>query len=111
MKRTLKTALAALFTLTFSLSLVYFFLSENEYLYTTPIWEKIFYLGEFDSSKKLILILGSSQVFPINMTYVNEEISKVCADCVVYNLGQVGGNPQKRLGELHLIKKLEAKVV
>jgi len=93
MKRTLKTAIAAIFTLTISLSLVYFFLVENEYLYTTTKEEANFYLSEFDASKKIILIVGSSQVFPINMTYVNEEISKVCSGTT----GTTGTNEAKSL--------------
>lgn len=111
MNSTFKTGLAALFTLIISVSFVYFFSVNNEYLYTIEKAEEQFYFSEFDDSKKIILIIGSSQVRPINMTFVNEEVSKVCSDCVVYNLAKPADNPQRREKRINLIKNIEPDLI
>ncbi len=64
-----------------------------------------------DDSKKTITILGSSQVRPINMTFVNDEVSKVCSDCEVYNLAQDGSTPTGRVNKLNLITNFEPDIV
>jgi len=111
MNNTFKTGLAALFTLIISLSFVYFFLVTNEYLYALKESEERFNFSDFDDSKKTIIIIGSSQVRPINMTFVNDEVSKVCSDCEVYNLAKRADTPKKRVIKLNLIKNFEPELV
>jgi len=111
MNSTLKTGLVAFFALIISLSFVYFFLVTNEYHDTLEESRVKFVFSEFDDSKKNILIIGSSQVGAIKMFYVNEQVSKVCTDCVVYNLVNGADNPYKRLKKLNLIKNMEPDLV
>jgi hypothetical protein len=55
-----------------------------------------FYSQDFDTQKKKILIYGSSHVFQLNNTYINNQISKNFENYIVYNMGENADTPKRR---------------
>lgn len=70
-----------------------------------------FYSNAYDQSDKFILILGSSEVANMNMTYVQNTISQHNPDYQIYNLGTAADVPTTRLQTIDKIIALHPKMV
>lgn len=99
-KKTLGVSLILIFLIVFSTILVYNVVDTFGYLYTSEELELGFYSNKLDESKTNIFLVGNSQVWRINMTYLNDELSKVCPNCEVYNLGVAADKPSNRIKSL-----------
>ena len=53
-----------------------------------------------DSTKGKIFIVGSSNIYPINATSINEQLSNEQKNYLVYNLADQGDNPTRRLSSI-----------
>lgn len=73
--------------------------------------QKEFYSQQLDSDKEKLLLIGASHVGQLNVTKINEVISKEQNDYLVYNLAYVGDTPKKRSDSIEKILALKPKVV
>lgn len=64
--------------------------------YFMDISEDKFYSQNFDSSKKKILIYGSSHLIQLNSTHVSERVQKISEDHVIFNMAENGDTPKRR---------------
>ena len=66
-----------------------------------PNWHGIINSNKsIDSTKAKIFIIGSSNVYAINATSINEQLSNEQKDYLVYNLADQGDNPTRRLSSI-----------
>lgn len=112
-------ALLISFTIAFSLfTLTLFF---YHYTYKNGGWvfrennieslQYNFYSQTFNFTEKKIFILGSSQVWALNATYISESLSKYGEEYEVYNLGIQTDQPRKRLETLDMIIKAKPEII
>jgi len=71
--------------------------------------EKLSYYQKFEPEQKKIFLIGSSHVFRINATIIENHISQTYPDYEIYNLAYGGDTPSKRIE--HLQKMIESKPV
>jgi len=71
--------------------------------------EKLSYYQKFEPEQKKIFLIGSSHVFRINATIVENNISQIHQDYKIYNLAYAGDKPSQRIE--HLQKMIESKPV
>ena len=66
-----------------------------------PNWHGIINSGKsMDYTKDKIFIIGSSNVYAINATSINEQLSNEQKNYLVYNLADQGDNPTRRLSSI-----------
>ena len=66
-----------------------------------PNWHGIINSNKsVDSTKGKIFIVGSSNIYPINATSINEQLSNEQKNYLVYNLADQGDNPTRRLSSI-----------
>ena len=66
-----------------------------------PNWHGIINSNKsVDSTKDKIFIIGSSNVYAINATSINEQLSNEQKNYLVYNLADQGDNPTRRLSSV-----------
>jgi hypothetical protein len=107
---TLVVGLLALSALVITLSTVYFIINFYESENSLSFQEKIFYRSNIDKVEKKIFIVGSSQVWRVNMTMINEGVSSFC-NCAVYNLASSADQPFKRIKTIQNIISLQPDLV
>ena len=95
--KTLVLATIVIFLVFFSTTFVYYIVDSYGQLFINFDLFKRFYSSDLDSSKTTIFLLGSSQVLRMDMTYINQEISNFCENCVAYNLAIPVDTISKRL--------------
>ncbi len=116
--KTLIYAASVISILISSLLLVYYTVDAYEYLFIQNIFqpetsnlEGSFYSTSLNSTKTKIFLVGSSQVWRLNMTYLIEETSKFCPNCEIYNLGVAGDKPNNRIKTLNPLIELRPDLV
>lgn len=97
------------------------FLISFSALYLFQLWSKSyveifklennFFMSNFDTDKKKILLLGSSEIGVLNATYINENLKKHNMDYVVYNLAIPSDTPTQRLQSIDKIISMNPKLV
>jgi len=65
----------------------------------------------FNDSENRIFIIGSSQVKPLNTTYIQDYLSKNNLNYTVYNLGAGGDRPSDRIKSINMIISAKPKVI
>ena len=66
-----------------------------------PNWHGIINSGKsMDYTKDKIFIIGSSNVYAINATRINEQVSNAHKNYLVYNLADMSDTPTKRLNSI-----------
>lgn len=104
--KTLALATIMIFLVLFSTTFVYYIVDSYGELFINFDLFQRFYSSDLDSSKTIIFLLGTSQVLRMDMTYINQEISNFCDNCVAYNLALPGDTISRRLGTIpDLIEK------
>lgn len=73
--------------------------------------ENEFYSQTFEPNQYRILILGSSEVGPINATYIDEQLSVNCENCKTYNLAIPSDVPTERIATIEKIISMKPKIV
>jgi len=109
--KTLGLAIFLVFIIFTSTFLVYQTIESYEYLVTSKELELNFYSKNLDDSKTNIFLVGNSQVWRVNMTYINEEVSKFCSNCVVYNLATAADKPDRRIKTIAPLIELKPDLV
>lgn len=64
-----------------------------------------------DSTKEKIFIIGSSNIYSINATKINEKISNQQKSYLIYNLADMSDNPVKRLNSIDNVISHKPKIV
>lgn len=75
------------------------------------ITQNEFYSQNFDPNEKRVFIMGSSQVVPLNATYIKEYISVNNHDYEIYNLATISDLPMYRLETLDMIISTKPEIV
>ena len=66
-----------------------------------PNWHGIFSKNNLNEDlKKRIFLLGSSSVYPIDVQYINSQLSLNELNYEIYNLADMSDSPKKRLQSL-----------
>ena len=108
---TLILSLIVIFLIISSTVLLYQTVDSYEYLFTIKELELSFYSNTLDESKTSIFLIGNSQVWRVNMTYINQEVSKFCSDCEVYNLATAADKPDRRIKTISPLIELKPDLV
>jgi len=108
---TLILSLIVIFLIISSTVLLYQTVDSYEYLFTSKELELSFYSNTLDESKTSIFVIGNSQVWRVNMTYINQEVSKFCSDCEVYNLATAADKPDRRIKTISPLIELKPDLV
>jgi len=104
MNKKISLVLVVVFVLVFS----GFFLFNDTFL---KISKDKFYSQEFDSSKKKILIYGSSHLIQLNSTHISEQIVNASENHSVFNVAENGDTPKKRSLNIDRDLQLEPQLV
>tara|TARA_B110000438_G_scaffold21622_1_gene19600 strand:+ start:9667 stop:10620 length:954 start_codon:yes stop_codon:yes gene_type:complete len=70
-----------------------------------------FFNQEFDPKNKKIFLLGSSHTGQINSTLVQNNISNIDENVIVYNLAYNGDTPKKRIEQINQIISLQPSII
>ena len=93
-----------MFSIIFAILVVTVFFTFSMDLYIQiydPNWHGIINSNKsVDSTKGKIFIVGSSNVYAINATSINEQLSNEQKNYLVYNLADQGDNPTRRLSSI-----------
>ena len=93
-----------MFSIIFAISVVTVIFTFSTDLYIQiydPNWHGIINSNKsVDSTKGKIFIVGSSNVYAINATSINEQLSNGQKNYLVYNLSDQGDNPTRRLSSI-----------
>ena len=93
-----------MFSIIFAILVVTVFFTFSMDLYIQiydPNWHGIINSNKsVDSTKGKIFIVGSSNVYAINATSINEQLSNEQKNYLVYNLSDQGDNPTRRLSSI-----------
>ena len=77
-----------------------------------PDWRGIItYSEDKVEDKKKIFIIGSSSVYAINATYINEQLALNEKNYQVYNLADMSDTPRKRVGSIQNIISNEPQII
>tara|TARA_B110001454_G_scaffold178357_1_gene171151 strand:- start:1038 stop:1991 length:954 start_codon:yes stop_codon:yes gene_type:complete len=110
MKTINKIILAVTFSFIFTLSI--FFVIFNQFpTEDANFKDHSFFNQEFDPENKKILLLGSSHTGQINSTLLQNNISNIDENVIVYNLAYNGDTPKKRLEQLNQITSLQPSII
>ena len=104
MNRRICLVIAVVFIFVFSV----FFLFNDAFM---KISEDKFYSQEFDSSKKKILIYGSSHLLQLNSTHIKDRVTTVSENYSVFNMAENGDKPKKRSLNIDRDLELEPEIV
>ena len=126
MNLTLKIALGVIFAIITSFSILVMVDFSHYYLIQNDVKEfskesdlekpeKIiqakFLSQHFEPNQNKIFLIGSSQIKPLNTTYIQEQLSQKHQNFDVYNLGIGADSPQDRLKSLDLLISSKPKIV
>ena len=78
---------------------------------TESITQINFLLQHFDPNQNRIFLIGSSQIKPLNTTYIQQELLKNNKNFDVYNLGIGADSPKERVKILDLLISSKPKIV
>ena len=110
MKTINKIILAVMFSfiITLSIFIIIFnqFSTEN-----VNFKDHSFFNQEFDPKNKKIFLLGSSHTGQINSTLVQNNISNIDENVIVYNLAYNGDTPKKRIEQINQIISLQPSII
>ena len=107
MKTINKIILAVTFSFIFTLSI--FFIIFNQFsTENINFKDHLFFNQEFDPKNKKIFLLGSSHTGQINSTLVQNNISNIDENVIVYNLAYNGDTPKKRIEQINQIISLHS---
>jgi len=76
-----------------------------------PDWYGVINSNDAGNSKEKIFILGSSNVYSINATKINEQLTNQEKNFLVYNLADMGDTPAKRISSIDNIISHKPKLV
>lgn len=126
MNLTLKTSLCATCAIILAFSILVAFDFSQQYIIQNNVnrFSKIldveqsesitqtkFLSQHFEPDKNKIFLIGSSQIKPLNTTYIQEQLSIYNQNFDVYNLGIGADSPQKRLKNIDLLILSNPKIV
>jgi hypothetical protein len=110
MKTINKIILAVTFSFIFTLSI--FFIIFNQFsTENINFKDHLFFNQEFDPKNKKIFLLGSSHTGQINSTLVQNNISNIDENLIVYNLAYNGDTPKKRTEQINQIISLQPSLI
>lgn len=110
MKTINKIIFAVIFSFIFTLSI--FFIIFNQFpAEDSDLKNHSFFYQKFDPKNKKILLLGSSHTGQINSTLLQDNISKIDENVIIYNLAYNGDNPKKRVEQLKQITSLQPSLI
>ena len=109
MKR--KTASYVFISFLIAFSILYAFQIFSQSYVSSFRLEKEVYSKTFDPNQKRILIIGSSEVGPLNATYIDDYISKNGNNYTTFNLAIPSDVPTERLGTIEKIISMKPKIV
>ena len=110
MKTINKIILAVTFSFIFTLSI--FFIIFNQFsTENVNFKDHSFFNQEFDPKNKKIFLLGSSHTGQINSTFVQNNISNIDENVIVYNLAYNGDTPKKRIEQINQIISLQPSLI
>ena len=110
MKTINKIILAVTFSFIFTLSI--FFIIFNQFSSEDINFkDHLFFNQEFDPKNKKIFLLGSSHTGQINSTLVQNNISNIDENLIVYNLAYNGDTPKKRIEQINQIISLQPSLI
>jgi len=110
MKTINKIIIAVIFSFIFTLSI--FFIIFNQFpAEDTNLKDHSFFDQKFDPKNKKILLLGSSHTGQINSTLVQNNISSIDENVIVYNLAYNSDTPKKRIEQLNQIISLQPSLI
>ena len=98
----------------FVIAVVFIFVFSGFFLFNDAfmkISEDKFYSQEFDSSKKKILIYGSSHLLQLNSTHIKDRVTTVSENYSVFNMAENGDTPKKRSLNIDRDLELEPEIV
>ena len=103
-----KIVLSVFIAFLVSISILYGFQSWSKSYVDIFRLQDDFYSQQFDNTKKIV-ILGSSEIANLNMTYINMGVSSFGYD--VYNLGLPADNPVERYQSIDKIISLQPSLI
>ena len=110
MKTINQIILAAIFSVLFTLFI--FFMVVNQFpTEDANFKDHSFFNEEFDPKNKKILLLGSSHTGQMNSTLLQNNISNIDENAIVYNLAYNGDTPKKRMDQINQIISLEPSLI
>jgi len=110
MKTINKIILAVTFSFIITLSI--FFIIFNQFsTENVNFKDHSFFNQEFDPKNKKIFLLGSSHTGQINSTLVQNNISNIDENVIVYNLAYNGDTPKKRIEQINQIISLQPSLI
>ena len=110
MKTINKIILAVTFSFIFTLSI--FFIIFNQFsTENINFKDHLFFNQEFDPKNKKIFLLGSSHTGQINSTFVQNNISNIDENVIIYNLAYNGDTPKKRIEQINQIISLQPSLI
>ena len=86
--------------LIFVVSLIFYFSMEFYIKIYDTNWNGLINLSNAGDEKNKIFLLGSSNLYAINATNINEKLSKNNKNHLVYNLADMADNPARRLNSI-----------
>jgi hypothetical protein len=110
MKTINKIILAVTFSFIITLSI--FFIIFNQFsTENVNFKDHSFFNQDFDPKNKKIFLLGSSHTGQINSTLVQNNISNIDENVIVYNLAYNGDTPKKRIEQINQIISLQPSLI
>lgn len=81
-----------------------FSITMRSYIHTYDSdWEGVFSFEDNENTKKKIFLIGSSGIYSIDATKINQIFEEEKIDYEIYNLSDVADNPKKRLASIQNI--------
>lgn len=104
-----------LFSILISLVISIFIVVCIDLIYSEPVSvrgiDHNFYSTKFDPKKEQVFLIGSSNMGQLNVTMINEIVSKNNSSFEVYNLAIGSDNPERRLPHLEKTIALKPKLI
>lgn len=110
----MKTINKIIFTVIFSfiVTLSIFLIVFNQFpIEDNNLKNHSFFYQEFDSKNKKIFLLGSSHTGQINSTLLQNNISNIDENVIIYNLAYNTDTPKKRIDQLQQIIELQPSLI
>ena len=94
-----------------SVSIIFSYSMDSYIQSYDPDWYGVINSNDAGNSKEKIFILGSSNVYSINATKINEQLTNQEKNFLVYNLADMGDTPAKRISSIDNIISHKPKLV